>query len=127
MMDWSDKKVLIAEDEITNFMLLEEYLEPTGIQILHATNGLELLDILKDVTPDIILLDMKMPQMNGFEFLKNVKKSDIKVPVIAQTAYSMKGDKEKIISAGCDDYIAKPINEEILLSKIELWFNKLNV
>ncbi len=122
-MDWSNKKVLISEDEITNFMLLEEYLEPTGITIYHASNGLEMLEILKNVTPDIILLDIKMPLMNGFEFLKIFGKSAVNIPVIAQTAYSMKGDKEKILSAGCYDYIAKPINEDILLQKMEQCFN----
>jgi CheY-like chemotaxis protein len=123
-MDWSNKKVLIAEDEITNTMLLEEYLEPTGIQVFRASNGLELLEILKELTPDVILLDMKMPLMSGFEFIEKIRNDNLKIHVIAQTAYSMKGDREKIISAGCDDYISKPINEEILLSKLEMYFNK---
>ncbi len=125
-MDWSDKTVLIAEDEITNFMLLEEYLEPTGVRIYRACNGIELIEILKSITPDVILLDIKMPVMNGFEFLGKIRNSKKKIHVIAQTAYSMKGDREKIIAAGCDDYLSKPINEEILLNKLEHCFNKIS-
>lgn len=122
-MNWTNKKILIAEDELANFLLLVEYLEPTGIQIFHASNGLEVLEILKDTTPHVILLDMKMPEIDGFELINRLRKENIQIPIIAQTAYTMEGDKEKILSAGCNDYIAKPIDEDILLEKISLYVN----
>ncbi len=122
-MDWSHKKVLIAEDEITNYILLQEYLEPTGIQLFHAVSGRMVLEILENITPDLILLDMKMPEISGFELVKKLREAKNQIPIIAQTAYSMKGDKEKFISAGCDDYISKPISEDILLEKMRFWFN----
>lgn len=122
-MNWTDKKLLIAEDEETNFLLLFEYLEPTGIQIIRATNGLEVLEILKNIMPDIILLDIKMPKLNGFELIAKLRNLKIDVPIIAQTAYTMVGDKEKILLSGFDDYIPKPIDEELLLAKIGKYLN----
>jgi CheY-like chemotaxis protein len=118
-MNWENKTILIAEDEDANYYLLQEYLEPTGISIHRAINGLEVLNFIKDNNPDIILLDIKMPIMSGFEVAKRIRSSNNNVPIIAQTAYSMMGDKEIIISVGCNDYISKPIEEEVLIDKIK--------
>ena len=114
-MEWIDKSVLIAEDEDANFMLLVEYLEPTGIQIIRACNGLEVLEIIKEKRPDIILMDMKMPKMSGNDAAKKIRELNISVPIIAQTAYAYLADKEKMIESGCNDYIAKPIEEDALI------------
>lgn len=121
-MDWSKKSVLIAEDEDTNYLLLVEYLEPTGIEIIRAINGYEVLEICNKMLPDLILMDMKMPVMTGFEATMKIRKSFGDVPIIAQTAYAMIGDKDKILAAGCNDYISKPIIEEILISKMKSLF-----
>ncbi len=122
-MDWSEKKILIAEDEETNFLLLVEYLEPTSIQIFRAKNGLEVFEILKDTLPDLILLDIKMPKLTGFEVIIKLRALNITIPVIAQTAYTMVGDREKILTSGFDDYIPKPIDEDLLLTKMEKYLN----
>jgi CheY-like chemotaxis protein len=114
-MDWSDKKLLIVEDEEVNFYLLEEYLEPTCINISKAYNGLEALEHLANNNFDLVLMDIKMPKLNGYETIKRLKDLNIIVPVIAQTAYTMVGDKEKFLKAGFDEYISKPINEDELL------------
>jgi len=121
-MDWRNKSLLIAEDEETNYLLLVEYLEPTGIQILRACNGYEVMEIFKNTNLDLILMDMKMPLMNGYEATIKIRESNQQIPIIAQTAYAMLGDKDKILAAGCNDYIAKPILEDLLLSKIETAF-----
>jgi len=122
-MDWSKKSVLIAEDEDTNYLLLVEYLEPTGIGIVRAINGYEVLEICNKNLPDLILMDMKMPLMTGYEATLKIRETNQMVPIIAQTAYAMVGDKDKILAAGCNDYISKPIVEEILISKIKNLFN----
>jgi CheY-like chemotaxis protein len=122
-MDWSDKKVIVAEDEEANFLLLTEFLEPTAIQIIHARDGQEILELLKKNEPDIILLDMKMPKMSGFEVIKEIRLVNKAVPIIAQTAYTMIGDKDKIIKAGCNDYISKPIEEDKLIEKMSKYLN----
>jgi CheY-like chemotaxis protein len=123
-MDWSDKTVIVAEDEDANFLLLTEYLEPTEIQIIHASDGHELLELLKKDEPDIILLDMKMPKMSGFEVISKIRQLNKSVPIIAQTAYTMIGDKDKIIKAGCNDYISKPIEENKLIEKMSQYLNR---
>jgi CheY-like chemotaxis protein len=118
-MNWENRTILIAEDEDANYYLLQEYLEPTGIKIHRAINGLEVLDFIKNNNPDIILLDIKMPVMSGFEVAKRIRSLNNSVPIIAQTAYSMMGDKENIISVGCNDYVSKPIEEDVLIDKIK--------
>jgi len=117
-MEWREKSVLIAEDEDTNFMLLVEYLESTGIQIHRASNGKQAVDFCLNNKPDIILMDMKMPVMTGYEAVSKLRSMNISIPVLAQTAYTMMGDKEKILQSGCDDYLAKPIEEELLILKM---------
>lgn len=121
-MNWSDKSILIAEDEDTNYMLLSEYLEPTGAKIFRARNGLEVIELYNKNAIDLLLLDMKMPMMSGFEALQKIRENDEKLPIIAQTAYAMAGDKERIILAGCNDYISKPIKENVLFDKINAFF-----
>jgi CheY-like chemotaxis protein len=121
MMDWSDKSVLIAEDEGTNFLLLVEFLEPTGIKIVRARNGADVLEIYNKALPDLILMDMKMPVMTGYEATRKIREFDTKIPIIAQTAYAMIGDKEKILAAGCNDYVAKPIDEDELIGKMQMY------
>jgi len=85
---------------------------------LRAETGYEALDICKSKTPDIILLDIRLPEMDGYEFTRQLRKSGIKTPIIAQTAYAMSEDKIKCLNAGCDDYIAKPLKKDELLRKM---------
>lgn len=114
-MDWRTKSVLIAEDEETNFMLLSEYLEPTGIKIFQARNGLEVLDSCNKNKPNIVLLDMKMPIMSGYEAAIKLKEKHPEIIIISQTAYAMVGDREKLLAIGINDYLAKPIHEDDLI------------
>ena len=112
--------ILIAEDEETNFYYLNALLtRETGASILHAANGREAIDLFKanrDI--NLILMDIKMPEIDGFEATRQIKLIDKNVPVIAITAYAMSGDEERIISAGCDGYLSKPLNRKSLLEKI---------
>ena len=113
--------VLIVEDEEVNYLYIETLLENSEInfKILHAKNGQEAVNICKENSEiDIILMDLKMPILNGFEAAKQIKIVSPKIPIIAQTAYSTKEEKQKALSAGCDDFISKPINAETLTKKI---------
>jgi CheY-like chemotaxis protein len=118
MMEWKNKLILIAEDEDANFFLLEEYLDTSGIRIIRANNGFEVLELLKESSPDLILMDMKMPKMSGFETVPLIREFNATIPIIAQTAFTMSGDKEKMISIGCNDFISKPIEEDSFLRKL---------
>jgi CheY-like chemotaxis protein len=91
----------------------------TNAKILHASNGREAVELFK-AYPDIklILMDIKMPEMDGFEATKQIKQINPAIPVIAITAYAMSGDEDRIIAAGCDGYLSKPINKKSLLEKI---------
>lgn len=114
--------ILVIEDNPDNMITFKAVLQ-NRYQILEATNGEEGLRVAEEARPDIILLDMALPKMDGFTVVRNLKEHTnlSNIPVIAITAQVMKGDREKILEAGCDDYIAKPINTESLLKKIVEW------
>ena len=113
--DWSEYTILIAEDEETNFVYLETALEKTEVTIIRAKNGKEAVEIAK-VNPmiDLILMDIKMPVMNGIEATRSIKSFRKDVPIIAQTAFAMEEDKRNCTAVGCDDFLAKPIRYKVL-------------
>ncbi|MFO7830089.1 MAG: ATP-binding protein [Bacteroidales bacterium] len=119
VLDFKDKLIYIAEDDITSYLLLKEIIKRTNAQVKHAEDGLILLDLVKTRKPDLILLDINMPVMDGFEFLDELKALPFKIPVIAQTAYAMESEKEKCLQSGCIDYISKPIDHDLVLQVIE--------
>ncbi len=116
--DWSKYSVFIAEDEESNFLLLEAYLIQTGIKYEWFKNGKELLAGLKIKQPDFVLLDLKMPEMDGYTAASKIKNKYPDVYIIAQTAYAMADEKNKAMEAGCDDFVTKPIKKEVLYYKI---------
>ena len=109
--------VLIVEDEEVNYLYIDALLESNKLNLktLHSKNGKEAVEMCKQ-NPEInlVLMDLKMPIMNGYEATKRIKKTRPNLLIIAQTAYSSKDDKEKAITAGCDDFISKPISKEAL-------------
>lgn len=111
--------VLIVEDEEINRHFITEVLKSANIQFLEAKNGKEAVDICAS-KPEVklVLMDIKMPIMNGYEATAQIKKLWPELPIIAQTAYALSGDEERAKEAGCDDYITKPIKREVLLEKI---------
>ena len=113
------KQLLVAEDEDSNFMLMEELLSDLNLNIIRAINGVEAVEICKSNPEiDLVLMDLKMPEMDGYEATKQIKKIRPKLPVIAQTAYTTDNDKNKAMECGCVDFITKPINQQILITKI---------
>jgi PAS domain S-box-containing protein len=107
--------ILIAEDEISNFLYLEALLEDYPCNVIHAKNGKEAVDIVSNNNSiDLILMDIKMPVMNGFESTKKIRKMNKSIPIIAQTAYALAEDRQNALDHGCNDYLAKPISAEIL-------------
>ncbi len=116
-----DKKthILIVDDEKTAHQLYKLMLKSKGYRLSHAENGKEAVEAFKH-HPDIsvILMDIKMPEMNGYEATKEIRKKNKKVKIIAQTAYALQADKKKAFEAGCDAHLAKPVDRELLLRKI---------
>jgi PAS domain S-box-containing protein len=113
------KTLLIAEDEDISFMLLEELFSDRGINIIRAINGIEAVEICKSNPHiDLVLMDIKMPEMDGYEATIRIKEFKPNLYIIAQTAYSSEADKEKAFACGCSDFMSKPLKRELLLSKI---------
>jgi len=106
------EKILIVEDNPQNMKLLLMTLRPHGYALLKATDGEEALDIAVRDKPDLIIMDIQLPKVSGLEVTRRLRWMPAfnHVPIIAITAYAMKGDKEKFIESGCDAYLSKPIN-----------------
>lgn len=117
--NWDSKTILIVEDDVSSVFFLKEILKDTGVDLLIAGDGQKALDVCKDCSQlDLVLMDIQLPVLNGYESTRIIKTRCPKLPVIAQTAYAMTEEKNKCIEAGCIDYISKPINPLVLLDMI---------
>lgn len=114
-------RILVAEDNPANRELIREILEGHGYETLEAANGLEALEQIEEKTPDLVLMDIQMPLIDGFETVSKLRKDDrfAKLPVIALTAYAMSGDEEKALMAGFDGYLSKPMDVAQLLQYLQ--------
>ena len=106
------RKILVVEDNDRNRRLMRILLKANGYEVIEATTGEEAMNYLKEQKPDLILMDIQLPNTDGLALTKEIKSAaDTKdIPVVAVTAYAMKGDRERILKAGCDAYISKPID-----------------
>lgn len=106
------KRVLVVEDNELNMKLFNDLLEASGYETLQTRSGLEALDLARAHRPDLILMDIQLPEVSGLEVTKWIKEDDAlrAIPVIAVTAFAMKGDEERIRQGGCEDYLSKPIS-----------------
>jgi len=113
-------RVLIAEDNAVNRELLREVLESRGYSVAEACNGQEALDAIRQSRPDIMLLDIGMPILDGFAVVRQIRGDPLlaALPVLAITAYAMHGDREKIMNSGFDGYLSKPVNAIALVTEI---------
>jgi CheY-like chemotaxis protein len=120
------KKILIVEDDVSSRLYLNKILEKTGATLLNACDGKEAIDMAKaDPGIDIILLDIQLPVIDGYGAAKKIREFRNDVIIIAQTAYSLLGDREKIIASGFDDYIVKPIFPNQLIERLVNSIRKL--
>lgn len=119
-----DATILVVEDEDLNFNILEEILSNRKINYIRAKTGKEAIELFKENRNiDLILMDIRLPEMDGYMVTKEIRNINPKVPIIAQTAYALSGDKEKALKAGCNDYITKPIIEDHFNSLIDKYLN----
>lgn len=120
------KRVLVVEDQVDNRTILRDLLESAGIQVLAAENGATGVEMAKELQPDLILMDIQMPEMDGYEASRRIKAVPAlaAVPIIAVTSYALSGDEDKARAAGCDDYVTKPFSPRALLVKVMSWLDK---
>lgn len=120
------KTVLIVEDNELNMKLFHDLLEAHGIGTIETRSGMEVLEIARTQKPDLILMDIQLPEVSGLDVTKWLKNDEAlkKIPVIAVTAFAMKGDEEKIRQGGCEDYISKPISVSRFLEVIQTYLDK---
>src|SRR5215510_11952789 len=114
------KKVMIVEDNELNMKLFRDLIEASGYETVRTRNGLEALELARAHHPDLILMDIQLPEVSGLEVTKWLKEDDElhRIPVIAVTAFAMKGDEERIRQGGCEAYISKPISIATFLDAV---------
>lgn len=119
------KTVLIVEDNELNMKLFRDLLEAHGYNTLEARTGAEALKLAAENIPDLILMDIQLPEFSGLEVTQKIKSNEqlAEIPVIAVTAFAMKGDEERIRQGGCEDYIAKPISVVSFLEKVKRYLD----
>lgn len=115
----SDKKpvILVAEDNESNYLLVS-YLLRSDYDLLWARDGVEALELYKANHIDLILMDVRMPRMGGLATTEQIRRTDTKIPIIALTAFAFDSDRAQTLDAGCTDFLSKPINAELLKSKL---------
>ncbi len=119
------KNILYIEDNPDNMMLVKRVLQSRGYNVLEAKNGMDGLRIANDQNVDLILLDINLPDIDGYEVARRLRASEnhklVYIPIIAVTANALKGDAEKALEAGCDVYMSKPINIRELWARVEAY------
>lgn len=115
------KRILVVEDNDTNLYLMRFILQKNGYEVIEASDGLMAVNVAKEEKPDLILMDIQLPILDGYEATRKIRaiEETKDIPIIALTSFAMVGDKEKALNAGCNGYIAKPINPETFITEIE--------
>ncbi len=121
-----EKTVLIVEDNELNMKLFSDLLEANGIKTIETKDGREVLDLARAHNPDLIIMDIQLPEVSGLEVAGWLKEDDAlcHIPIVAVTAFAMKGDEQKIREGGCEDYISKPISVTNFLDVVQSYLNK---
>ncbi|MFL6464578.1 MAG: response regulator [Bryobacteraceae bacterium] len=117
-------KILLVEDNELNRDMLSRRLQRRGFEIITAADGEKGIALTASERPDLILMDISLPGVNGWDATKQIRRNGMTTPIIALTAHAMSGDREKTLEAGCDEYETKPVELEILLSKIQALLNR---
>lgn len=124
--DFSNFTIMIAEDTPYNYEYLHSILQKTGANVIWAKDGIDVLKLFNQSKIDLILMDIQLPEISGFEATQQIREKDQLIPIIAQTAFAMTEDKEKCLESGCNEVLVKPIRMEEVLSTVAKYLNKIN-
>jgi two-component system, cell cycle response regulator DivK len=121
-----EKKILYVEDTYENRILIRRILQAEGFAVIEAENAKQALEVLKEETPDLILMDINMPDMDGYTLTSQMRTIPklFDIPIVALTANVMRGDRERTLAAGCDGYIQKPIDVDTFPQQIRHYLNR---
>ncbi|MCL6229866.1 MULTISPECIES: response regulator [Bartonella] len=119
------KKVMIVEDNELNMKLFRDLIEACGYETIETRNGLIALDLARSSKPSLILMDIQLPEISGIDIIKQLKEDEElkSIPVIAVTAFAMKGDEERIRASGCEEYMSKPISVPHFITTVKSFLN----
>jgi CheY-like chemotaxis protein len=118
--DLTGKTILVAEDDKMNFLLVKEFLIDTNADIKHAENGVEAVNFCKSNKVDLVIMDIKMPLLDGIEAFNKIKDLQPDLPIIAFTAHAYENDKQRLLQKGFDQYISKPVKQDELRALVQL-------
>ena len=120
------KRILLVEDNETSMYLISFILKDNGHEVIEARSGEEGVELALKEKPDLIIMDIQLPDIDGLEAVKRIRGSeaDSETPIVALTSYAMTGDREKALQAGCTGYVEKPINPEIFMDEIEKFLKR---
>jgi len=115
------KRILVIEDNEANLYLTRFILEKNGYQVIEAREGIKGVEMAHKEKPDLIIMDIQLPDINGLEAVRRIRasKTDREIPIVALTSYAMVGDREKALAAGCTGYMEKPINPDTFMAEIK--------
>lgn len=118
-----NQKILIADDDMDNRTIAREILEPAGFDVIEAKDGMEAIALVAKERPAVLLLDLSMPKLNGWEVAKRLRETEdyAEMPIIAFTAHAIVGDELRAKGVGCDDYLSKPCAPSDVLQKVQHW------
>jgi hypothetical protein len=117
--DLRNKRILVAEDDLSSYSLICAYLRDSGAAVNHAPDGVVLMDMLAEGLPDLLLLDINLPGKDGYRCMEEIREKGYELKIIAQTAYAMQDEKKRCLASGCDGYVAKPFDRETLFQEID--------
>ncbi|MEW5422038.1 response regulator [Amorphus sp. 3PC139-8] len=117
------KRVLIVEDNELNMKLFHDLLEASGYEVVESRTGTTAMDLARSERPDLIIMDIQLPEVSGLEVTRSIKQDDElkSIPIIAVTAFAMKGDEERIRQGGCEAYLSKPISVDKFLETVKIY------
>lgn len=120
---WVGKRVMVVEDDFISYKIIEKYLRPTGVEIIWVKDGVEALQSCHKLMPDLALVDVRMPRLNGIDLTRKLKQLYRSLPIIIQTAYGLPEHQRECFNAGADAFIAKPFDKHYFFYKIRTFFN----
>lgn len=118
------KRILIVEDDADSYAFLAAVLEDTLAQLIHVDNGLDAVEICQNINPDVVLMDIRLPKMNGYEAIKHIIALQPNKCIIAVTANAFPEDRQKCLQLGCKEYLIKPINANLLMKTLKKYLKK---